>query len=237
MSATPQPYVSVVVPWLPSDNHRLVAWRWVRAQLESNHPTWQVVEGRGGTPWVKAEAVADGLERATGDTLVIADADVWADNLDEAVGILNEGARWVIPHRLVHRLNQTATERVLEGALPASAAQDGGYDQDPYPGWAGGGIVVVRRDDYLRAPFDTRFVGWGQEDCSLALALDSVVGRHTRLDAPLWHLWHPPQPRMNRQVGNPESETLWRRYRRAARDRQRMLDLIDEGRRTWQRSS
>lgn len=180
---------------------------------------------------MKAAAVADGLERATGDILIVADADVWVDKLDEAVGVFQAGMAWVIPHRLVHRLNQEATERVLEGAEPASAAQDGGYDQQPYTGWAGGGVAVLRRVDYERAPMDPRFVGWGSEDASFALALDCVLGRHTRLDADLWHLWHPPQPRMNRQVGSPEGEDLWRRYRKAARNRDRMLALIDEGRR------
>lgn len=228
----PQRYVvSVVVPWLPSDVHRQRAWQWVRAQYARHHPGWEVVTGNGGTPWVKADAVADGLSKIHGDTLIVADADVWVDDLALAVTVLHDTGRWVIPHGLVHRLNQQATERVLEGAEPAEAAADYGYDQRPYTGWAGGGVVVLRTDDYWRAPLDTRFSGWGSEDASWAIALDCMLGRHARLDGDLFHLWHPPQPRRDRRVGSDASEALWFRYRQAARRRDRMVALIDEGRR------
>lgn len=222
--------VSVVVPWFPSDEHRQRVWAWLRAEYARHHPGWELVTGNGGTPWCKAAAVADGVTRVHGDTLIVADADCWVDNLDQAVATLAAGAPWVIPHRLVHRLSPTATERVLEGAVLASSAEEYGYDQRPYTGWAGGGVVVLRRDDYQRAPLDTRFLGWGSEDASWALTLDTILGRHTRLHGDLYHLWHPPQPRRDRRVGNTASEALWRRYRRAARNRQHMEALVDEGR-------
>lgn len=188
------------------------------------------MEGHGGDPWVKADAVADALSRADGDVLVVVDADVWVDRLDVAVTVLGDVGRWVIPHHLVHRLTDPASEAVLAGAEWADAAEMFGYAERPYPGWPGGGCVVVRREDYERAPLDRRFVGFGQEDISWSLALDTLVGPHVRLDAPLWHLWHPPQPRLNRRIGSHEGEALWQRYRTARRRAERMAALVAEGR-------
>jgi hypothetical protein len=222
--------VSVVVPRTPgSCPHRDRAWEWVKARYAAVHPSWEVVEGLGGVPWCKAAAIDDGLSRASGETLIVADADCWTDGLAEAVDLLDE-APWVVPHLTVHRLTPTSTDAVLAGADPADAHD---FDQAPYHGWAGGGFFVIRRADYQRAPLDPRFAGWGLEDASFALAADELVGPHQRLTWPLWHLWHPPQPRLNRRIGSQESEALWRRYRRSRGRKDRMAALIAEGRPGW----
>jgi hypothetical protein len=219
--------VSVVVPRTPGTcEHRDRAWQWVKARYAAAHPAWEVVEGFGGDPWCKAAAVDDGLQKASGDVLVVADADCWTDGLPEAVDLLDD-APWVVPHLTVHRLTREATDKVLAGAEPG-AVHD--FDQAPYHGWAGGGFVVIRRADYERAPMDPRFEGWGLEDASFAIAADELVGPHRRLGWPLWHLWHPPQERMNRRIGNARSEALWRRYRRSRGRRDRMEALVEEGR-------
>jgi hypothetical protein len=224
--------VSVVVPRTPgSCVHRDRAWEWVKARYAAVHPHWEVVEGVGGEPWVKAAAVADGLSRASGDVLVLADADCWTDGLGEAVDLLDV-APWVVPHLTVLRLTEESTAEVLAGAEPGDAHD---WDQAPYHGWVGGGFVVIRRADYERAPLDHRFIGWGLEDASFALAAEELVGPHRRLKWPLWHLWHPPQARGSRRYGSQQSEDLWRRYRRSRGRRDRMLALVAEGRAHGQR--
>jgi hypothetical protein len=219
---------SVLVPWAGGCEHRERAYRWVRERLTLTHPHWEVVEGSGGEPWCKAAAVEDGLTRASGDVLVVHDADVWVPNLAAAVAVLEAGAPWVMPHRLVHRLNREATGMVYAGANPHDLRLP--YDEDPYIGWPGGGVVVLNRADYQRAPLDRRFVGWSGEDASWAYALDTLVGPGERLDADLVHLWHPPQPRMNRRFGSHQSQALWHRYRRARDRPDRMAALVAEGR-------
>ncbi len=219
--------VSVVVPWHGTCPHRERAFAWVKARYAAAHPAWEVVVGVGGDPWCKAAAVEDGLSRASGDVLVVADADVWCQGLQAAVDVLGDGAAWVVPHLSVHRFNEAATRQVLDGADPGAVTE---FDEDPYHGWVGGGLVVLRREDYWRAPLDHRFRGWGNEDASWGHALEAIVGPHVRLDRPLCHLWHPPQQRMSRRVGNPVSEDLWRRYRSARGRPDRMAALVAEGR-------
>lgn len=188
------------------------------------------MHGVGGDPWCKADAVANGLQVATGDVLVIHDADVTvpAEGLQAAVNLI-PAKPWVMPHLTVHRLSPSATEQVYQGADPAAQVD---YDQDPYHGWVGGGVVVIRRDDYEAVPFDRRFVGWGLEDGSAGIAWDALIGPHCRLGWPLHHLWHPPQERASRRVGNPVSEELWRRYRHARGRPERMRQLVEEGKAT-----
>lgn len=215
--------VAVVVPYRSSCPHRDAAWAWVRARYESTHPGWQIVTGDAPPgPWVKAAAVTDALSRTGADRIVIADADVWVDNLAEAVELLDEHPI-VIPHRMLKRLDRPTTEAVLAGRnVPHS------YDRPPYIGRAGGGITVERRETWEQVPMDPRFVGWGQEDDSRAIALTAILGRPKRLTADMLHLWHPPQERKNRSTGSTAGRKLQRRYELAAHDPDAMRALLAE---------
>jgi hypothetical protein len=88
--------------------------------------------------------------------------------------------------------------------------------------------VVLTRGAYDLAPIDPRFVGWGQEDESWALALGCLAGPSWRGTAELWHLWHEPQVRQSRSVGSAASLALHQRYVRARRDPRRMAALVAE---------
>ncbi|WP_432159063.1 hypothetical protein [Streptomyces sp. bgisy153] len=220
--------VSVIVPWRGGDAHRDAAWSWVRARWAEQFPGWQVVTG---TPpegaWCKSAAVAAALPDAQGDVLVVADADVWCDGVLQAVTAIVEGAPWAVPHHQVRRLDETSTRAVLDGT-PIGSPQR--LVQRAYAGVAGGGMTVLPHATYRRVPLDTRFTGWGQEDEAWALALTCLAGAPWRGTGPLWHLWHPPQPRLTRRWGSDESLTLWDRYWRARNDPGAMRDLLDEQR-------
>lgn len=68
----------------------------------------------------------------------------------------------------------------------------------------------------------------GQEDESWAIALATLAGPPWRGEADLIHLWHPPERRMSRRKGSPESWALYHRYREAAGDRAAMKELLKE---------
>lgn len=222
--------VSVVVPYRGDNGGpRDEAWDFVQGWWATEQPGWQLVSGHimPDEPWVKARAVADGIGDATGDLLVIADADVICDGVDVAVESVRRGPfRWAIPHLRVHRLTETATRAVLAvGRLPETSV---GYVRESYRGVVGGGLVVVRRDLYERCPLDPRFTGYGQEDSSWGLCLKTLAGPAWRGGAPLWHLWHPPQPRKTRAIGSDESLALYKRYEAASGSPERMSALLAE---------
>jgi hypothetical protein len=223
------PAVSVLVPWRDSDPMRAAAWDHIRGLWEVEHPDWQLVAGEAPEgPWCKAAAVADALTRAQAPILVVADADVWCDGVGKAVDQVVGGAPWAVPHWRVLRLTANASADVLrEGRWPTERTSFT-YAERPRPGNPGGGIVVLTRDLYQRAPLDPRFRGWGQEDDAWCLALRALGGREWRGTADLWHLYHPPQSRMSRAAGNAAGMNLYRRYLRVGRNPARVAALLAE---------
>lgn len=211
---------AVLIPFGGTCPYRLAALDHITERHRQAGRT--VVVGRCEGPWVKATAIADALDRTDADLLAISDADVWIDDLDDAFTAARS-APWVVPHLPVHRLTGRATGGVLAGG-PFTLD----LDQPAYRGWPGGGIVVLTRSTYDRIPLDSRFVGWGQEDNSWALALTGLAGPPKRLRGTLWHLWHPPSPRETRRIGSEANAALERRYIAAQCNPGLMAALVKE---------
>lgn len=218
---------AVLIPFTSDEPWRIRARNHVAGRYEA--AGFEVVEGACAGPWRKAVAVADAARRTSADVLVVADADCLCDGLAGAVEAVEGGAAWAVPHLMVHRLDEAATEAVYAGADPGTTV---GRTQRPYKGFAGGGIVVLPRVVYDKVPMDPRFEGWGGEDSSWALALGCLIGKPTRLGHDLHHAWHPPADRMTRRWGSPLSRALEIGYTRAARTggRAAMAAIIAEAR-------
>lgn len=223
--------VSVLVPWRAGCPYREKAWEWVQARYAEHHPDWEIVTGScADGPYNRAAAILDAACRSSGAVLVVADADVYCDSAPALEHLQASG--WAIPHLLLHRLSEGATLRVLRGedwrGQPLS--NDNPQDSKPYRGHETGTLFVIERELLAEVPPDRRFVGWGSEDTAWAAALNTLAGKPWRGRADLVHLWHPPQPRLNRVVGNEASRLLLRRYNNARRAPALMRDLIEEGR-------
>lgn len=204
--------IPVVVPWRETPSRQPV---WDRLRLRWQAYGYEAIEGScPDGPWRKALAVADGMSKADAGVVVVADADVWCEGIADAVAaVADHGVSWAIPHHLVVRLGPD--DRPVER---------------PYPGRAGGGLVVLARATYEQVPMDPRFAGWGQEDEAWGIALRCLLGKPWRGTADLYHYWHEPQPRKSRAVGSDEGQALLRRYSAAARDQATTRQLLDEAR-------
>jgi hypothetical protein len=187
----------------------------------------EIVVGVCDGEWCKATAVADALTRTDADMLVVHDADVVVSliAIERAVSAVhNDIAKWAIPHNLVHRLDEDATNVVLAGAMPTATRQ---LVRWPYVGMVGGGIVALRRTTYNDCPLDARFLGWGSEDQSWGFALTTLHHQPWRGDADLFHLFHPhPEPDAQRSPRY-ESEALRRAYRQYRGWPEQMRPLVD----------
>lgn len=198
----------------------------MRDRYEEHHPDWlltvsEVDDG----PWIKAAAVMPALAASSAEIVIVADADIWCDGLADAVAAVTGGYPWALPHRMVRRLNEKATAKVLDGRDPAQV-RDGELVQRPYIGIAGGGALVARRQLLLEVPLDARFVGWGREDESWGMALETLAGGPRRGSEPLHHLWHPPQDRPTRSKGSPANEALRMKYVKAHGNPDEMRRLL-----------
>lgn len=213
--------VQVVIPWRPDGPERLHASHWCLRWWAETYPQYTVTvsSATADGPWCKAAAVHTARIFATTDVVIVADADVWCP-VDDVVDAVQSGqVRWGMPHRTVRRLTQAATGRVLGGVWVPPVTPDpravAGHVLETYPGSPGGGIVVLAADTFGQVPLDPRFVGYGQEDHSWSLALHRLAGAPLRGVGNLWHLWHPPQPRIAPGIGSHEGLLLWHRYRQA----------------------
>lgn len=222
----------VAMPWRDTGcPHRGASRSWVRARFAEMHPTWPITEASGTDgPFSRSAAILDAAADTADDVVIVSDTDVWCDDLGAAVDAVRRGATWAVPHGDVCRLDEETTAVVLADPMARHDHARLTLAEAPYHGHPFGGLVVLHRDMLDLVP-DPRFAGWGQEDDSAAVALETLVGPPWRGTAPLWHLWHPAPERDDRIIGNPDGWALYLRYCAASADPVAMRSLIEEGRR------
>lgn len=224
----------ICMPIRFTDHHRARAWEYVTDRLI--HDGWPTLStGHQIDPWCKADAVQVAREEAMrwhrGDpVLVVHDADAVIDlaDLRAAVEAVESGdVEWAIPHHLVKRLSEEATEMAYEG-MPLTAPD---LVRQPYVGLEGGGCTVLRASTYDDCPLDRRFLGWGEEDQSWGWALRALHGVPWRGTSDLWHLWHPSSVESRNGRSTRMASNQLRRAYRAYRDEPaNMRALIDGAR-------
>jgi hypothetical protein len=214
--------IDIVIPWAGDCVYRASARSYIESRWRSLG--FNVVIGEIDGPWSKARAVAAALAHSTATTLVVTDGDVWSDSAPSAAQSVDDGGQWAVPFATVRRLTAPASQLVIDGG-----PLEGRLVKSPFRAVPGGGMVILRREQYEIVPLDPRFVGWGHEDEAWGMALTSAFGRCAMSNTPLWHLWHPPQDKArtpNRMV----SQQLRGRYSAARRDPNAMRQLVTEAR-------
>lgn len=214
--------VSVLIPWRATDEWRTRALAWTTERYRSFG--WEIVLGRCSGPWCKPAAVADAERRSHGDVLVVADADVWTESIEQAVHDVGSGLHaWIAPGQRVIRLNGEGTEQVYNGEPFGSRLRRERFHRFV----VGGGVTVIDREVYRDVPLDPLFVGWGGEDIAWGWALRTLVHPAVQYRSILWHLWHPPAE--DNGNANAVTEARAGAYRDALSSRSAMRALIEEG--------
>ena len=225
-----------LVPYEPGQPERDRNWAFCREIIEWTYPDWPIFVGTSDGPdeFSRTQAIADAYRQAPAeiDTFIVTDADVFLDYPFEVSVSKAHQRGWAVPHTLIHRLSKESTEALdyvkLVDWRDLPLSDDNPQDSQPYRGNAAGTLLVLTRDAYETAPPDPRFVGWGSEDVAWAIALAELVGQPWRGNADLVHLWHPPEPRLDRIVGNGANLALLNRYRISRGSRARMVELMRE---------
>lgn len=190
--------VSALVAYRPTaDGHRDEAWRrkvLPYLELVCDEVIVESPEPSGdGSPddFNKPAAINAARRRATGDVLLVADADTYPGDVRSMVSLLNtpwKRVPWVLPERYV-KLNREATHDALYG--PPRPFSEADYE------WVGRGVswsagVVVRASDFdAVGGFDERFSSWGADDVAFALTMNALVGPVERHPCACYHYWHP----------------------------------------------
>lgn len=213
------------------DDYRYASRQWVAGWYAARGlmPLVCVADAR---PWAKADAYNAAVQVTDADVVVLADADsfVAVEALHWAIGQAAE-VGWAAPFSRVNRLDEAATMACLDtDPVTTEVPPVRTLAQEVHDCLPGGGIVAMRTDLAVACgPFDPRFRGWGGEDFALGNAARTLSGNYAaQRPGPLWHLWHPPQPRTADL--DQATERLALRYRIAKFKPDAMRDLIDEWR-------
>lgn len=220
--------VDLIVPYLPDGGLRDKNFHYLTSLWEEYYPSLNICVGSPrGDMWNKAQALDEAVSKARAKTLIVADADVWCTptQLVQAVAYVDQRGGWAIPHQKVVRLD--------EGTSAAWTPDYRGKikcDRAPYVGVPGGGLFVIRREDYLNVPMDPRFRGHSGQDIAWAHSADTLISRHMRFFGRLIHLWHPQQPTKGDPAFSKPNFRLMNEYARARGNRTHMRRLVDSAR-------
>lgn len=181
--------ISAVIPYRPQSG-RTDAFGFVREYLEANVDE-VIVADDGKDPFSRGCSINEGVRRASGDILVICDADLILPErqLDAAVVAVACRLGMVLPFDRYHYLTGAATLDVLAGVSP--------HDDTPVEfvmETSLGGVCVIDRKTFNRCGgFDPAMRGWGHEDNQFFSVVDTLA-TVSRVPGPIFHLWHPLDP-------------------------------------------
>lgn len=188
--------LSILIPYKPDGGHRDRLFSWVMDRYHTHFPEAQICIGENwDEPYNRSRARNSAFMAATGDTLLIADADTICDYylLHQAFDLLDQNPRsWVLPYdtRGYYNLTQSYTEQVL--SLPSTSSlsprNELVFDHE-LESWAG--LVIIKREAFeVVGGYDERFMGYGYEDNSFSMALSTIWGPLVRGPGYCMHLWH-----------------------------------------------
>ena len=225
--------VSVVIPFRSDGPERNALYRWCLARWDALHPEAEIItthDDRIDGPFCRSRAVNRGAEMASGDVLVIADADIAVRHGQVAAGLerLDAGATWVLPYRRMVHLTGSWTLAVLAASpwfdLPDRVHAEAVRFQSTASVC---GMVMIRRDDYRAiGGNDERFMSWGHEDVAFAMKADTLLGDVHRTDGDVVHLYHDLRADRKTDTHARANRDLGRQYERAAGDPEAMTALV-----------
>lgn len=176
----------------------------------------------------RSRAVNRAAFKATGDLFMVSDGDIFFGTklIDKIIQIAALHP-WIIPFSRGFKLSQKASEEVIRDGtikLPACLNQ---IEVECNCNFYGAFINVMSREAYETVGgMDERFKGWGGEEEAFVRALDTLVGKHFRMNETIFHLWHP-QAESNHSFRH-QNDELKNRYIQAVDDAEAMKELIAE---------
>jgi hypothetical protein len=228
--------ISFLIPFRSEDKHRMHSFHWLCDLVVNDWPDSELfVAGNDGEPFNRSGSRNVAAQMCHGDILVFQDADSYVpvDQMEAAIGHLVDGsASFVYPYTHYYSLTELGTAQFMSnpGALPQQEDIEYLFPSEETPEPSVGGCVIMTREAFEKVRgYDTRFMGWGEEDRAMAMALETLAGNGLRIMGPLMHLWHPhPESKC---FGSPyflDNRVLCNRYREAHQNTPAMLALVSE---------
>ncbi len=243
--------IALLVPFRADDPYRAKVWQWLMRYWKYELPEAELIVCTDDSrPFCKTAALNRGFEKAKGDIIVLLDADCYIRGQvirDCASKIRSSRRRgiplWYGPYRRFYRLSETASKRLIasDPGDPVRFSDPPAHDDVEYSEmastghWWGALIQIMPREAFAQVGgMDERFRGWGGEDVSFMIAVDTLYGKHKTSNNPVYHVWHPTiidaTRRYSRLWGYQQSaglnDCLAQRYRVARGDAEAMRRVV-----------
>lgn len=222
--------ISALIPF-KSDNGGLRDWNleYVKKRYETLMPDVEVIVGEDQSLFFnRSKAINRAASKATGDLYMVVDGDIFfGTQLIDKIMAIAPHHPWIIPFCRGYKLTFQASKAVTEGGTIKLPARLRVCDVECNCYYYGAFMNVMSRKAFETAGgMDERFWGWGGEEEALATALDTLIGKHYRMNETIFHLWHPPADfhHPNRFQNNELKE----KYYRASGNVNAMNQLINE---------
>lgn len=253
--------ISLLVPFRanpgdPGYAERIRNFEWIKAYWREQLPLAEFIHGHDeSVPYSKTRAVNDAARRATGDVLVILDADAYLspeviETAAREIRLARKAGKklWYVPYRRFYRLQEDITNVLcqsdpsnplqLPDPLPLQYIEDVATysgQSDVRAHWYGALITIMAVEAFfLAGMMDERFCGWGSEDVAFMRAVDTLYHPHKTLLHSVCHLYHPrigsdvTNRKWTGQKGKPNANwPLSKRYLECRGDPVRMQKLVD----------
>lgn len=182
----------IVIPWRDSGD----AMRLMHFEFLSQHYTkhgFSIIIGDNEGPFNRSAARNAGVEKATGDVVIVMDADNYIplSQLDLAVELAIANDRLVKPFYKFGYLTAEATEALYLSYPAVPQWSMTAFIDTPKMHFNGGAYVMKRELWWKVGGFDPDFTGWGCEDDAFTLECERVLGTTNYVGGYAYHLDHP----------------------------------------------
>jgi ubiquinone/menaquinone biosynthesis C-methylase UbiE len=221
--------ISVLIPYKKqNDEQREFIWSKVRQRYQELMPELEICIGLDDSVlFNRSRAINNAAKQASGDVFIITDSDVVFSKevLHNIIPIMYDYP-WIVPFTSGYKLTQAATQRIISQGLP-DLINIGVSDVEISFNFPATFMSVITRENFYKIRgMDERFEGWGGEDDALRYTLESICGKHYRIQGEVFHLWHKSAP-VNKEYYDKNFKLL-ERYFSAINDRPAMMNLIKE---------
>jgi len=224
--------ISIIVPYKPDGGYRDMNWSWIKRRYSCLMPNAEICIGNDNSePFSKSSSINKAANFASGDILIIADADILFDPIQVEAALNNLSSyAWITP--FVNRIELGEKDSMeLISKDPNVDIENISFSDYKITQPGVGSICILKHEAFdIVKGFDERFKGWGGEDCAFEMSLETLCGqRYQPPGSKIWHLYHPQPVTLTYQSPTyPANYALYERYLGANGKVELMKALIDE---------
>lgn len=189
------PWCSMIVPFVDVEEERTRVWNWLETYWQHRLPYVEMILQPGPVAnFSKTKVLNEGIERARGSVIIAMDADTLCakQQMERAIHIA-KGGGWALPYDKMWRLSMKDTEIILDSDpwLFEPKLNTNFCQEQPHATRWGAMCAVYPKAAWKRiGGWDESFVGWGGEDSSMRVSLDTMWCPRTPVRGPIFHMEH-----------------------------------------------